>query len=70
MKDDKNVEQVFTQLATTFQTRDKDEMVVEQMAGGGQPILIADTGLGLSGQNKNNKKRKGNMKFKNACAIL
>ena len=70
VKNDKNVEKVFNHLATTFQTRDKEEVVVEQLAGGGQPIQIADMGLGLSVANKKGKKSKGKLKSKNSCAIL
>jgi hypothetical protein len=67
VKNDKNVEQVFTHLATTFQTRDKDLVEVEQMAGG-QPIMIADMGLNVA--KGNDKKSKGKHKSKNSCAIL
>ena len=70
VKNDKNVEQVFTHLANTFQTRDKDLLEVEQMPGGGQPIQIADMSLGLSGAKGNAKKNKGKMKYKTSCVIL
>ena len=70
VKNDKNVEQVFTHLANTFQTRDKDMLEVEQMAGGGQPIQIADMSLGLSGAKGNDKKNKGKLKSKPSCVIL
>ena len=70
VKNDKNVEQVFTHLANTYQTRDKNLLEVEQMAGGGQPIQIADMSLGLSGAKGNEKKIKGKLKSKNSCAIL
>jgi len=70
VKNDKNVEQVFTHLANTFQTRDKDLLEVEQMAGGGHPIQIADMSLGLSGAKGNDKKRKGKLKSKSSCVVL
>jgi tRNA nucleotidyltransferase/poly(A) polymerase len=70
VKNDKNVEQVFTHLANTFQTREKDLLEVEQVAGGGQPIQIADMSLGLSGAKVKDKKSKKKLKSKTSCAIL
>ena len=69
VKNDKNVDQVFTQIANTFQSRDKDMVEVEQMAGGGQPIQIADMELGISGGKGKDKKGSKKSKTKN-CVIL
>ena len=68
VKNDKNVDQVFTHIAHTFQTRGKDMLEVEEMAGGGQPLQIADMELGINGKGKD---KKGSAKLKkNSCSVL
>ena len=73
VKNDKNVDQVFTHIANTFQSRGKDVVEVEEMAGGGgQPLQIADMELGIGGSKGRgkDKKRTGKLKSKNSCIVL